>query len=113
MALPGVAVRAASLLWLIAFWALLAELNANPRVLPGAMDVAPRIWAELVSGELLRHIGATLLCVVAAFTVAIGVVLGLVMGRASQSIGGSTPSSWSSSTCRRWASSCSATSGSG
>lgn len=65
------------------FWALLAELNGNPRVLPGPMDVAPRIWAELVSGELLRHIGATLLRVVAAFTVAmaIGVALGLVMGR--------------------------------
>jgi NitT/TauT family transport system permease protein len=83
MAIPGAAVRALSLLGLIAFWALLAQLNGDPRVLPGPGDVAPRIWSELMSGELLRHIGATLLRVVAAFTLAmaIGVALGLVMGR--------------------------------
>jgi NitT/TauT family transport system permease protein len=83
MALPAAAVRAASLLGLIAFWALLAELNGDPRVLPGPWDVLPRIAAELASGELVRHIGATLLRVLAAFTVAmaIGVALGLIMGR--------------------------------
>jgi NitT/TauT family transport system permease protein len=83
MALPAPAVRALSLVALIAFWAVLAELNGNPRVLPGPWDVAPRIWAELMSGELVRHIGATLLRVVAAFTVAmaVGVALGIVMGR--------------------------------
>jgi NitT/TauT family transport system permease protein len=83
MATSPAAVRALSLLGLVAFWALLAALNGDPRVLPGPGDVLPRIWAELVSGELLFHIGATLTRVVLAFVLAmsIGVALGVLMGR--------------------------------
>jgi len=83
MALKNVAIRAVSLLGLVAFWALMAKLNGNPRVLPGPGDVMPRIWTELVSGELLHHIQATLTRVIFASVLAmtIGVVIGILMGR--------------------------------
>lgn len=83
MAGSAAAVRVLSIAGLIAFWALLAVLNGDPRVLPGPTDVLPRIWDELVSGELLRHIRATLTRVVLAFVLAmsVGVALGLLMGR--------------------------------
>jgi NitT/TauT family transport system permease protein len=83
MAGSPAAVRALSIAGLIAFWWLLAILNGDPRVLPGPADVLPRIWGEFVSGELLRHIQATLARVVAAFVLAmgVGVALGLLMGR--------------------------------
>lgn len=76
-------VRALSLAGLIAFWSALASLNGDPSVLPGPARVLPRIWAELQSGELLRHLGYTLLRVVMAFALAmsIGMALGIVMGR--------------------------------
>ncbi len=76
-------VRALSLAGLILFWAALAALNGDPRVLPGPDRVAPLIWSELLSGELLRHLGHTLLRVVLAFVLAmsIGMALGLAMGR--------------------------------
>jgi NitT/TauT family transport system permease protein len=85
MVSSNAAVRALSLLGLLAFWALLAELNGDPRVLPGPTHVLPRIWAELLSGELIRHIQATLMRVLLAFSLAmtIGVALGLVMGRSA------------------------------
>lgn len=45
--------------------------------------VLPRIWTALVDGDLLFHLRATLLRVVAAFVLAmsIGIALGLLMGR--------------------------------
>ena len=83
MVASAAAVRGLSIAGLVAFWALLAALNGDPRVLPGPGDVLPRIWAELVSGELLVHVGATLTRVVLAFVLAmsIGVALGVLMGR--------------------------------
>ncbi len=83
MNLSPAAVRLLSIAGLIAFWALLAALHGNPRVLPGPADVLPRLWAEILSGELPFHVGATLGRVAAAFVVAmaIGVALGLLMGR--------------------------------
>src|SRR5690625_5931708 len=83
MALKNVAIRAVSLLGLVAFWAVMAKLNGNPRVLPGPGDEMPRIWTELVSGELLHHIQATLTRVIFAPVLAmtIGVVIGIRMGR--------------------------------
>ncbi|MCB2053511.1 MAG: ABC transporter permease [Geminicoccaceae bacterium] len=61
----------------------LAALRGEPRILPGPMDVLPRLGHELASGELLFHVGATLGRVVAAFVLAmsIGTALGLLMGR--------------------------------
>lgn len=87
MTAPSAAtVRVLSIAGLVGFWALLATLNGNPRVLPGPEDVLPRIWAELASGELLFHVGATLTRVAAAFVLAmsLGVALGLMMGRMPQ-----------------------------
>lgn len=83
MPLPRGAVRALSIVGLIAFWALLAALNGDPAVLPGPVTVLPRMWGELVSGELPFHLGVTLLRVVAAFLIAmgIGMAVGVVMGR--------------------------------
>ncbi len=83
MSLPTGAVRALSIAGLLAFWAALAALNGDPRVLPGPEVVLPRIWTELISGDLLLQLRATLLRVIAAFVLAmsIGVALGLLMGR--------------------------------
>jgi NitT/TauT family transport system permease protein len=83
--LSRAAVRAISIAGLLAFWAALAALNGDPRVLPGPGDVLPRIWSELVSGDLLYHLQATLVRVVLAFVLAmsVGIVLGLIMGRSA------------------------------
>lgn len=83
MNLSPVAVRLLSIAGLVVFWALLAALYGNPRVLPGPEQVLPRIWSEILSGEIPFHVGATLGRVAAAFVVAmaIGVALGLLMGR--------------------------------
>jgi NitT/TauT family transport system permease protein len=77
------AVRALSIAGLIAFWAALAAVNGDPRVFPGPGVVLPRIWTELLHGDLLVQLRATLLRVAAAFVLAmsIGVALGIVMGR--------------------------------
>ena len=85
MTLPGAAVRAISIAGLLAFWSALAALNGDPSVLPGPGDVLPLIWQELVAGDLLFHLRATLVRVALAFVVAmsIGTALGLVMGRSA------------------------------
>lgn len=77
------AVRALSIAGLLACWALAAALDGNSRILPGPWVVLPRIWTELVDGDLLFQLQATLLRVVAAFVLAmsIGIALGLLMGR--------------------------------
>ena len=81
--MPAPAVRVLSMAGLMVFWAALAALNGDPRVLPGPVAVLPRIWTELVDGDLLFQLGATLARVVAAFLLAmsIGTALGLLMGR--------------------------------
>ncbi len=67
----------------VLFWQGLAWLRADPRILPGPALVAASIWAEAVKGALWHHVSATLLRVIAAFTLAmlIGGVLGAVLGR--------------------------------
>jgi NitT/TauT family transport system permease protein len=81
--LANTAVRTLSIAGLLACWAAAAALNGDPRVLPGPGLVLPRIWTELVHGDLLFQLQATLLRVVAAFVLAmaIGIALGLMMGR--------------------------------
>lgn len=81
--LPPGLVRALSLLGLVALWWALAWAKADPRVLPGPEVVLPRLWAEAVQGDLLRHLGITLWRVVQAFALAyaLGAALGLAMGR--------------------------------
>ena len=85
MQVSTAAARTLSVAGLVLFWAALAALNGDPQVLPGPARVLPRMWAELMSGELLVHLGATLLRVLAAFVVAmaVGIALGLAQARAA------------------------------
>ncbi len=77
-----IAISIASLIVLIVLWAIAAHL-AGSRLLPSPMIVVEAIAAELRSGELLGHLGMTLLRVAASFILAmfIGAVIGLAMGR--------------------------------
>lgn len=78
--------RGLSLGLLLVAWAGLAAVMADPQILPGPWAVAGDIWHELVAGGLLFHLGATLLRVIAAFTLAmaIGVGLGIWLGRSTR-----------------------------
>ena len=73
-----------SIAGLVALWIVAAALTDDPQVLPTPMDLLPRFREELASGDLLYHLGATLLRVLWAFVLAmgLGVVLGVAMGRA-------------------------------
>lgn len=72
-----------SLAGLLALWAVAALLGGDPEVLPAPWQVAPLIAGEVASGELPRHLAATLARVALAFVVAmsIGSAIGLLMGR--------------------------------
>ena len=76
------AVGAASLLVLLAMWAL-AAWAAGSRLFPGPIAVGARIAAETVSGELPSQIAVTLARVAASFVLAlaIGSPIGILMGR--------------------------------
>jgi NitT/TauT family transport system permease protein len=76
-------ILAASLAAFILFWAALAALRADPRILPGPWLVAQEIGAEAASGALAHHVGATLARVSVAFglAMALGSALGLLLGR--------------------------------
>lgn len=76
-------VFAASLLAMLALWAAIAALRADPAILPGPQTVAQILWDEARSGRLGFHLIATLGRVVAGFTLAMGLgsVLGLLLGR--------------------------------
>ena len=79
----GGLIRAASLLLFVAVWALAALVLRDPSTLPGPAQVLGLIASEIAAGEMFRHVGATLIRVVAAFVLAmaIGTALGLLMGR--------------------------------
>ncbi|MFM2355123.1 MAG: hypothetical protein RLZZ528_859 [Pseudomonadota bacterium] len=66
------------------FWACLAWLRADPRILPGPAEVARALGAEAATGALQRHLAATLARVAIAFALAMlaGSVLGILLGRA-------------------------------
>ena len=68
---------------LLGLWTIAALATDDPQILPTPMDLAPLFAAELASGELLKHLGATLVRVLWAFTLAmcLGVAIGLAMGR--------------------------------
>ncbi|MGR3269541.1 ABC transporter permease [Thalassococcus profundi] len=76
-------IPAASLFGLLILWTVAATLTADPQVLPQPWALAGPFLRELQSGDLLYHLGATLLRVIWAFALAmaIGCALGLVMGR--------------------------------
>ncbi len=71
-----------SALALVTIWALLAWLLES-RYLPSPAQVWSVFLLELGSGELLRHLVATLLRVLAAFVIAMvtGTAIGLFLGR--------------------------------
>ena len=72
-----------SIAGLFGLWIVAAALTGDPQVLPQPWGLAAPLVQELRSGELIRHLGATLLRVVWAFGLAmgLGLALGLAMGR--------------------------------
>jgi NitT/TauT family transport system permease protein len=77
----AVAGRAISLLLLLALWEATAWL-VDSRLFPGARAVLGTLFDETVHGELLHHLGATLLRVAIAFAAAMvaGTAIGIAMG---------------------------------
>ncbi|PUB19421.1 ABC transporter permease [Yoonia sediminilitoris] len=75
-------IRIFSLLGLLALWAAVAWIAADPQVLPMPHALVLPFWEEATSGELFYHLGRTLIRVIWAFALAmsIGLALGLVMG---------------------------------
>nr|WP_305971997.1 MULTISPECIES: ABC transporter permease [unclassified Mameliella] len=72
-----------SILLLGALWVVAAALTADPQVLPSPFALAAPFRQELANGELLYHLGQTVVRVLWAFALAmgLGIALGLVMGR--------------------------------
>ena len=72
-----------SILGLLSLWVIAAFLTDDAQVLPQPWSLVPLFVAELASGELPTHLGATLLRVIWAFGLAmsLGLILGLAMGR--------------------------------
>ncbi|WP_135506765.1 ABC transporter permease [Roseovarius aestuariivivens] len=75
-----------SIAGLLALWIIAALLTDDPQTLPSPWQLIPLFQRELGSGELLHHLGATLLRVIWAFAIAMlfGVALGLLMGRSER-----------------------------
>lgn len=75
-------VQLASLALLLAAWQIVSGI-VDSRALPGPGLVLVSLRAELASGDLLYHLGATLARVAAAFVLAmaVGCAIGIAMGR--------------------------------
>jgi NitT/TauT family transport system permease protein len=75
-------VRMASLIIFIAIW-YAGSLISGPRLLPSPSRVATAIYEEAITGALFVNLGATLLRVAMAFTLAmfLGSIIGVLMGR--------------------------------
>jgi len=75
----------ASFLLLVALWTLVAALAQAPRTFPGPLAVLDAAWRELLAGELLHHLGATVARVAASFAIAmtVGSAIGILMGRSA------------------------------
>jgi NitT/TauT family transport system permease protein len=78
----NLALRLASIALLLALWFAGSQV-AGPRLLPGPQAVGLAILAEARSGALAFNLGITLLRVAVSFSIAmaLGSVIGLVMGR--------------------------------
>ncbi len=76
--------RGLSLLLLLVFWQTAAAAAAS-RLLPPPSDVLDVMVQGVASGELLRHLAATLARVAASFVVSmlVGVVIGIALGRST------------------------------
>lgn len=75
-----------SIIGLFLLWIVCAALTADPTILPQPWTLIGPAAQQIKSGELLYHLGATLLRVVWAFALAmgIGIALGLAMGRSDR-----------------------------
>jgi len=75
--------RIASLIGLLVAWQVAAQLADDPGLLPTPAATAAVVIEQIHSGDLLFHVGMTLLRVVIAFVGAmlIGTAIGIVMGR--------------------------------
>jgi NitT/TauT family transport system permease protein len=75
-------IRVTSLISFVAVW-YAGSLLSGPRLLPSPTRVAIAVYEEAVSGALFFNLGATLLRVAVAFTLAmvVGSVIGVLMGR--------------------------------
>lgn len=75
-------IAAVSLIGLVLFWWVLALLKADPTVLPTPFAVWDIIKIEAASGQLFKHMIATLWRVMAAFGLAmvLGMIIGVSMG---------------------------------
>ncbi|MGO4913994.1 ABC transporter permease [Pseudogemmobacter sp. W21_MBD1_M6] len=75
-------VTVASLTGLLVLWGIGSLVLAEPSIFPAPWVVAPLVWAELVHGQLLFHMGATLARVAAGFVIAmtVGSAIGIIMG---------------------------------
>ena len=76
-------VPALSLIGLLLLWVVAAHLTADPSILPAPGSLVEPFVQELQSGQLQYHLGHTLLRVIWAFCLAmgIGMALGMIMGR--------------------------------
>ncbi|WP_227271969.1 ABC transporter permease [Roseobacter weihaiensis] len=74
-----------SMIGLLALWVVAALLTDDTQILPTPWQLGPPFQQEVASGELLTHLGATIIRVIWAFTLAmtLGTALGLIMGRSA------------------------------
>ncbi len=77
--------RGGFLLLFLGCWQLAAWWLQDP-LLPSPAEVAATLWRETRAGDLLPHLGITLLRVLAAFLIAfvVGSGIGILMGRSSR-----------------------------
>lgn len=80
---PGLLIRVLSLALLLLLWWIGSIGLSDPQILPNPISVFTFMLGELQSGELLQHTAATLIRVLCAFILAMGVgmLFGLIMGR--------------------------------
>lgn len=79
----GILVPLLSLTALVVLWIVAAALTNDAQILPSPAALGAPFLQELRSGQLLYHLGQTLVRVIWAFALAmsLGLALGLVMGR--------------------------------
>lgn len=75
-----------SLLGFLGLWIIAATLTNDAQILPSPVALIAPFLAELRSGTLIFHLGQTLIRVIWAFALAmgLGLALGLLMGRSPQ-----------------------------
>ncbi|MEO0919022.1 MAG: ABC transporter permease [Pseudomonadota bacterium] len=75
-----------SIFGLLLLWVVAAQLTSDAQVLPTPWDLLPLYAQEISSGELFKHLGATLVRVFWAFALAmtLGMLIGLSMGRSAR-----------------------------